>query len=289
MNKMAIEKRNKLLAEKVQDIEPKLSFTILEIGALPLEGKQEPFYQLLDIFPDSKIIAFEVDEELCDQLNNKARTGIKFFPIALGRTEERRVFYQTFNPMCSSLYKPNEKLIDLYQNMEFARLKSVENIETVSLDYFIKEYGIDTVDFIKIDIQGAELEVFQGGVNTLKSVVAIVCEVEFIQHYIDQPLFGDVCAFLAENKIMFHKFLGMAGRTLKPIAIDNNPNYPTQHIWCDAVFIKDIFKLAVLDPEKLLKMGLLAFIYGSPDVTYQCFKYYDQKKGTNLHERMFDM
>ena len=64
-----------------------------------------------------------------------------------------------------------------------------------------------SVDFIKIDIQGAELDVFKGGVDTLKDVVAIVSEVEFIPHYIDQPLFGDVCSFLTEKGFMFHKFL----------------------------------------------------------------------------------
>lgn len=65
--------------------------------------------------------------------------------------------------MCSSLYKPNEKLVSLYNNMEVAMLKSIESIETDSLDYFTKENSIESVDFIKIDIQGAELDVFQGG------------------------------------------------------------------------------------------------------------------------------
>ena len=88
---------------------------------------------------------------------------------------------------------------------------------------------------------------------------------------------------------MFHKFLGMSGRALKPVVMGNNPNIPTQHIWSDAVFIKDIFRIAELPADKQLKLGLISFIYGSPDVAFQCFKTYDEKKGTGIHATLFDL
>ena len=289
MNDNGFENRIRLVGETIRKAEPGLSFTILEIGALPLEGQKEPFHQLLDIFPESRIIAFEVEKNLCEKLNQKAKKGLRYFPVALGRAEERRPFYVTNHPMCCSLYKPNEKLISLYNNMEVAMLKAVESIETVSLDYFAKENNIESVDFIKIDIQGGELDVFQGGTDTLKDVVAIVSEVEFVPHYLDQPLFGDVCSFLAERELMFHKFLRTGGRSLKPIVLGNDPNFPIQYMWSDAVFIKDIFKIPKLSSGKLLKMGLLAFIYGSPDVAFYCFKCYDEKKGTSLHKSFLNV
>jgi len=289
MNDVTHEVMVRSLVETIKKVESALSFTIFEIGALPLEGQTEPFYQLLDFFPDSQIVSFEVDESLCEQLNKEARPGHKYYPVALGRKQEKCTFYETNHPMCCSLYKPNEKLLSKYNNLEVSMLKAVSSIDTVSLDYFTKENNFESVDFIKIDIQGAELDVFQGGVNTLKDVVAIVSEVEFIPLYIDQPLFGDICSFLAENDIMFHKFLGMAGRALKPIIINNNPNLLSQHMWSDAVFIKDIFKIPQLSPEKLLKLGLVAFIYGSIDVTFQCLKYYDENNGTNIHKEFIDL
>ena len=82
-------------------------------------------------------------------------------------------------------------------------LKAVSAIKTESLDYFTAKNNIGPVDFIKIDIQGAELDVFRGGVTTLRDVVAIVTEAEFICLYENQPLFGDVCAFLAEQGLSF--------------------------------------------------------------------------------------
>ena len=289
MNDGTLERQLNILGNMVREAAGSLAFTILEIGALPLEGQAEPFYQLLDLFPESKIIAFEVDKSTCDQLNRKAKPGITYYPVALGRTQEERTFYETIHPMCCSLYKPNEKLMGMYHNLEVAMLKSVTTLKTLSLDYFLAGQNIGSVDFIKIDIQGAELDVFQGGINTLKQAVAIVSEVEFIPLYVDQPLFGDVCTFLAEHNLMFHKFLGMAGRPLKPISFGYNPSHPTQHMWSDAVFIKDIARLHKLPSSKLLKMGLIAFMYGSPDVTFQCFKMFDHENGSQLHKSFFQI
>ncbi len=82
-----------MLGEIVREAAGPLSFTILEIGALPLDGEEEPFSQLLNIFPGSRIIAFEVDATLCEELNRKAKPGITYYPMALGRTEEKRTFY----------------------------------------------------------------------------------------------------------------------------------------------------------------------------------------------------
>ena len=177
--------------------------------------------------------------------------------------------------MCCSLYKPNEALLSEYNALDVAMLKATCSVKTVSLDRFIHDNDIDSIDFVKIDIQGAELDVFKGGVKALQNVVLIVSEVEFISLYVDQPLFGDVCHYLADKGMMFHKFLTLAGRSIRPVIIQNNPNFATQHMWSDAVFIKDIQKLNTLSSDSLLKLGILGYMYGSPDLTFHCFQIYD--------------
>lgn len=274
--------RLKNICNLVAEENAELAFSILEIGALPIEGEAESFYQLIDFFPNSSIIAFEVDEDLCSDLNTNSKEQLHYFPVALGLNNEEVPFYETQHPMCSSLYPPNWELMRHYNNLEVASLKSKSSIKTQSLDFFLKENNINDVDFIKIDIQGAELSVFQGGENILEKTIFIVSEVEFIPLYEQQPLFGEVCKYLASKNLMFHKFLGLAGRTLKPLIINNNPNIPTQHMWSDAVFIKEIKQLPSLSANKLLKMAILAFSYGSPDVTYHCFQLYDAQYQRNL-------
>lgn len=266
----------------IKDQYESLTFNILEIGALPLENNEEPFHQLLDFFPGSRVIAFEVEKELCDKLNKTAKSGLIYYPVALGQYNEIADFYVTEHPMCSSLYRPNEELLKYYNNLEVVMIKKITDIETVTLDYFCDQHQITNVDYIKIDVQGAELDIFRGGKNCLRNVFAILSEVEFIPLYENQPLFGDVCQFLDKNKLMFHKFLGMAGRTLKPVVFKNNPNAVSQHMWSDALFIKTTPVIDGLTDDKLLKLAIIAFIYGSSDVTFYCLNIYDQRHNSQL-------
>jgi len=270
--------------ELIKEFDNSLKFEIVEIGAHPYDGIKQPFHLLLDYFQKSQIYAFEVDKSECEKLNKLCKKGMRYFPFALGAKKETRKFYQTNHPMCSSLYEPNEKLIKLYNNFEVAYLKNTTNIETITLDEFLKDQKIETIDFIKIDIQGAELDVFRGAVNNLKSVLMIISEVEFIHHYVNQPLFGDVCSFLGNNNLMFHKFLGLSGRTLKPVILKNDKSFPTQHIWSDAVFIKNILKVSELNNSQLLKLAIFSFIYGSLDLSYYCLVNYDEKNQSKISE-----
>ena len=277
-----INEKFKKLVEIINNTKIKCKFTILEIGALQLKNSKEPFYQLLEYFPSSEIIGFEIEKELCDKMNSKASKGIKYYSCALGEKNEKKRLYNTKNPMCTSLYKPNEKLIRLYNNLDVAYLKNETEVETIALDTFIKKNNIDEIDLIKIDVQGAELDIFKGGKNTLQNVLKIICEVEFISIYENQPLFGDVSNFLTKHDFMFNKFLSLAGRTLRPLIANNDPNIASQHMWSDAVFIRDVEKIKDLKDEKLLKLSLLSAIYNSLDLAYFCLLTYDKRNKSSL-------
>jgi len=281
---MDVENRLLNFFKLIKKFDESLKFQIVEIGANPYGKFNERFHKLLDYFPNSKIYAFDVDKNECEKLNNLCKKGMKFFPFVLGEKKEKRKFYQTNHPMCSSLYEPNEKLIKLYNNFNVAYLKNVIDIETISLDDFLEDQKINTLDFIKIDIQGAELDVFRGAVKCLKSVLMVVSEVEFISHYINQPLFGDVCSFLDKNNLMFHKFVGLAGRTLRPVVLGNDINFASQHIWSDAVFIRNILKVSEIKSSQLLKLAVFSYLYRSLDLTFYCLTLYDKINDTKISE-----
>lgn len=272
------------LCREIRSIYPSLQFSILEIGAVPPSKKSsEPFHQLLTEFPGSKVHAFEVDEDVCSRLNANAITGMKYYATALGSKRENRPFFITNHPMCSSLYAPNHELISQFNNMEAAYLKETTSINTISIDEFVEAEQIQEVDFIKIDIQGAELDVFIGANKSLSDTVAIVTEVEFISQYKNQPLFRDVDAYLANNGFMFHKFFTLRGRALKPVTVNNKPNYPSWHFLCDAMFVRQITDWETMDPARLLKLAILAYIYNSPDICFRCLQIYDSMQQTQLH------
>jgi FkbM family methyltransferase len=66
--------------------------------------------------------------------------------------------------------------------------------------------------FLKIDVQGFELEVLRGARRTLDCVVGIDCELSFVPLYREAPLFQEVVDFLSER--------GFGLLALEPVFLD---------------------------------------------------------------------
>ncbi len=64
-------------------------------------------------------------------------------------------------------------------------------IETISIDQFARERGIDKVDLIKLDVEGAELEALRGAVETIKDhrPQLAVCLYHKKEDFYEIPLF----------------------------------------------------------------------------------------------------
>jgi len=270
------------VAFAVQSSFPDLTFEVLEIGAVPVSNRPEPFHPLLDTFPGSRVHAFELDEKSFAVLEAHKRHDVTIHRAAIGARRERRTVHLTNLPVCTSLYHPNESLLRHFNFLDVSYLRSKETVETVALDDLLDEGLFSSIDFVKIDIQGAELDAFVGGRRTLGAALALLTEVEFVPMYEDQPLFGDVDRELRDQGFMFHKFIGMEGRTLRPVVFPGGPGDSSWHLWSDAMFVRDLSRWGDLDARSLAKLALLALVYGSPDVTYRCLKLCDERLGTDL-------
>lgn len=266
-----------LLASKEYD----LALNMLEVGAVP-DGRSEPFYDLLDVFPSARLAGVDLDPEKCGELARTARQGAYYYAYALGRTQETRRLHETSDPLCSSLYEPDTRFSDVFNNLDGHRVLRVREVRTVSLDAFAEREKLDPFDFIKMDIQGAELDVLRGAEAALHSVVAVVSEVCFAPMYKEQPLFGNVDSYLRDRGFMLHTFLGFGGRVTKPIVAHGTPNYPVQMLWSDALFTRDLFELDRLTPDQLLKLAVLLDVYDSKDVALRLVRFHDDRFGTAL-------
>jgi hypothetical protein len=71
--------------ELIKKFNKSLKFEIIEVGAHPYGAQKERFHILLDFFPDSKIHAFEVDENECNKLNKLSKKRIEVSSICFGR------------------------------------------------------------------------------------------------------------------------------------------------------------------------------------------------------------
>lgn len=61
----------------------------------------------------------------------------------------------------------NEGLFSIHQK-NFIHSKKIQDIEIDTLDNFVNENYLDRIDFIKIDVEGHELYVLQGGIDAIK-------------------------------------------------------------------------------------------------------------------------
>ncbi len=227
------------------------------------------------------IIGFEPVQEECDKLNAKKLPGRTYLPYFIGNGEDA-TFHLCNAAMTSSLFEPNRALLDLFNNLgELTQVVRTSRVKTKRLDD-IPECA-DT-DFLKIDVQGAELAVMQGGVNVLKHAVVVEAKAEFVPMYKDQPLFGDLDVFMRSQGFLLHSIPGVAGRVFKPLLLNNDVNAKlNQTLWTDAVWVKDFTRFRSLAADQILKLAVIINDqYGSLDLAAFALQYYDEKKGTNL-------
>jgi FkbM family methyltransferase len=59
-------------------------------------------------------------------------------------------------------------------------------------------------DMIKVDVQGAELSVLNGGQDVLAAAQVVVLEVALIEQYAGGPLFADVIGYMAQRGLFVH-------------------------------------------------------------------------------------
>ena len=78
--------------------------------------------------------------------------------------------------------------------------KETIEIEVISLDEFLRASNIETIDILKFDIQGGELNALHGAEALLGTgrTSLIYTEIMFIPHYEGAPLFHEIWSFLAK-------------------------------------------------------------------------------------------
>jgi FkbM family methyltransferase len=251
---------------------------IVDVGAA--ETEQPPAYmRLLAAFP-YEIIGFEPQADACRKLSERARPNHRYLPYAIA-DGSRHSFYQCSSPHCSSLFEPDEALANTFHNLgSLMRVVGRSEMETYRLDDVPETAG---ADFLKLDVQGAELLVLKGAAKRLSDVLVVHTEVEFLPIYKDQPLFSDIDACLRQHGFHFHTLVP-SGRTYRPFVANNNDDaWIRQIIWADAVYVRDFTKFAALAPEALLKIAaILHENYQSFDFAALALEAHDRQTGSSL-------
>jgi FkbM family methyltransferase len=244
------------------------SFVYVDCGA-----RGEVYHPFLSAYPQAQYIGFEADAEESARVQAKLKSGRRIFPVAVGSTNATLPFYVTKNPACSSFIEPNQTFFAQFlDSADDTQVMSVIDLPVVTLDDYLPNAGIDSIDFIELDTQGSELDILKGAQGFLKkSVLGLRIEVEFSPIYKDQPLFADVDSFVRSNGFVLfdlsrhHYRRGAAPRDL-----------PTsgQLLYGHAFYLKDYRLLTGPDAWiQTMKLIMISNFFGAHDYAFEMTSY----------------
>ena len=244
-------------------------------------------------------IGFEPDPEEFKRLNEgKAKRNTKnskYYPVALHKDKGKKEFFVTNYPAASGFYKPNTFFWNRLQGEVSVEINDTILIETIDFDSFSAEQGIEYVDFFKIDVEGAELDVLKGCKNLLLQgeVLGALVEIRF-QDSSNQPTFADTDKFMTslgfklfdlEYARKTRKALSHAPFTLNDKVVAWGIDKDIGQVYAgDALYLRDAF--AELknndinnnwDDNSILKLACFYEIFGLPDCAIELLQFARKK------------
>lgn len=156
--------------------------------------------RLLDRFPAATIYAFEPVRETFDELARSVAGEPRATAVhaALGGATGALDIHVNGCTGTSSVLPATPRLHGYHGDK--VALRRTEEVPVITLDEWAEEEGVESVDFLKLDLQGFELEALEGADELLRtSVRAVYSEAQLVELYDGAALFSDLDRFLRER------------------------------------------------------------------------------------------
>ena len=214
--------------------------------------------------------AFDGDQRQIERLQDTYGTNVTIFNDFLFDGKPQNVYLCKPESGMTSLLKPCKSALQFFNGFE--HIGSVQSIETVETKKLDELEDLPDIDFLKMDIQGAELTVLNNGTQKLKSCISMQVEVAYFCLYENQPTFGDIDLWMRKNGLVPHCFLDVKRWSIKPTIFDHNFRTPgNQLLESDVVYIKDPLKINNWTDVEVQKMAVLAhYCFKSVDLCAFC-------------------
>lgn len=247
---------------------------IVDIGANPIDGNP-PYKPMLDAGL-CHVTGFEPQQEALAILQQYKSANERYLPYAVGDGESHVLNICRASGM-TSLLEPDPKTLNLFEFLvPLGEVIQKTPIKTIKLDNLTE---IEHLDFLKIDIQGGELSVFQSGTAKLANAVAIQTELSFITLYKNQPSMGEIDLELRAQGFIPHCFAAVKKWPIAPCLVNSNPRQPlNQLLEADIVYVKDFSQPDTLSDEQLKHLALIShYCYQSFDLALRCIMLLEQR------------
>ena len=222
-------------------------------------------------------IGFEPNLDEFERLSRQAAEApgpwhsLRYVHAALSGTGGRRTLSIPTDPQSATLLEPNASIGAHFDKPQFFNVERKIEVETMKLDQAMEDFAIASPDYLKIDVEGAEIEIFESGPRTLDQLLAIKTEVAFIPFRTNQPLANDIDRHLRQKGFIVMDFLGPAhwrrrGYTIHPqLARQQIPYSHGQLVHGDFLYFRAPETIARDDRsaiERLIKGALIAMAHG---------------------------
>jgi FkbM family methyltransferase len=156
------------------------------------EGQEYPLYKHYGI---KNLLFYEALPDNFELLKKTVKDDIFVDArnVALGNTNGTVEMHLEDRGLSSSVLKPKHHL-EQYPQIKFEKTETVK-IARLDEEDFIR----DNYNFMNIDVQGYELEVLKGAVNTLKYIDLIISEINKEEMYEGCALVDEIDEFLSEH------------------------------------------------------------------------------------------
>ncbi|WP_417504434.1 FkbM family methyltransferase [Marinomonas gallaica] len=212
------------------------SFSIVDVGARA--GYQDSWDRYGDFV---SIFGFEPDLQECQRVNEQSSLrNRKCFPNAISNADKSEIFYSARFPACSGLLKADIDYIRRYGFIDTLESTEECEIECISLDSWAVENSIQKIDFLKVDVEGAELSILKGADSLLENIIACDVETWIAPAHIEQADVGKLISYMHKKGFQtFDMELHRHKKTCLPESLHTFNESRGQLIWSQTLFIRD--------------------------------------------------
>jgi FkbM family methyltransferase len=245
---------------------------VVDIGAQSLANEEHAYQPLLSAVA-AQVIGFEplLDKAEIRKASEPYLTMLNHF-VGDGT---RRLFHVNRDDTTSSLLPANTAFLDRFESLsDMCSPVSTHEVDTIRLDDVAE---ITDCDFLKVDVQGGELDVLKGASMTLAKAVAVHIEIEFSEVYKDQPLFGDIDTHLRAAGFELIDIVNAGYATTRGLM---RPSSRSRLLWGEAIYMRRPDLLSGLGADKILRAAVIAHVnYGMHDIAASFLSILDTEHG----------
>lgn len=177
--------------------------TVLDVGAALGDWSHE----CARMFPNARYLLIEPLDEFAEALSRVVG--------AMPRAEHVRAAATATDGEVSFNVHADLVGSSVYREAEGGGIDGVpRTVPTVSLDSLVRERNCSGPYLLKVDVQGAELDVLRGGTRVLSEAESVILEVSFLEFFEGGSLAYEVIAEMHERRFVIYDIVDLLDRPL---------------------------------------------------------------------------